>query len=89
VSKGIVTAYTAEDSADAITAMSVIAQQFAGHGARLANFTKRLEVYNRRRLELESDSRAPEGITAFLTKTAVGIALAAAVQGVPPWPVAC
>jgi tetratricopeptide (TPR) repeat protein len=83
-SKGAFTAYTAEDSADAITAMSAIAEQFAGHGVRLTNFTKRLEVYNRRRLELESDNRAPKGVTSFLTKTALGIALTAAVQGVPP-----
>lgn len=58
--------------------MTVIAQEFSRCGVRLGEFEKRAAAYQERRHELESDPHAPDGIAAFLTKTAVTIGLAAA-----------
>ena len=58
--------------------MTVIAEQFSRRGVRLGEFEKRAAAYRERRHELESDPQAPEGIAAFITKTAVTIGLAAA-----------
>ena len=58
--------------------MTVMAEQFSRAGAPLGEFEKRAAAYRERRQELESDPHAPEGVAAFLTKTAVTIGLAAA-----------
>jgi tetratricopeptide (TPR) repeat protein len=58
--------------------MTVIAGEFSRGGARLAEFEKLAAAYRKRRHELESDPQAPDGVAAFLTKTAVTIGLAAA-----------
>jgi tetratricopeptide (TPR) repeat protein len=76
--RGCLTAYVDETAEDVISAMTVMADEFRRAGARLAEFDKRVAAYQERRHELESDKNAPDGIAAFLTKTAVIIGLAAA-----------
>ena len=63
---------------DVISAMSVIADEFSHANARLGEFEKRLAAYRRHRHALESDSQAPEGVAALVTKTAVAIGISAA-----------
>jgi len=75
---GILVAYIDEAAADPLAAMSAIADEFARADYRLTEFEKRADAYRQRRYELESDPNAPEGLSAFLTKTAVLVALAAA-----------
>jgi hypothetical protein len=74
----VLTAYTDEAAADPLSAMAAIAEEFARADNRLTEFEKRADAYKQRRYELESDPHAPEGLSAFLTKTAVLVALAAA-----------
>ena len=72
------TAYIDETVDDATSAMTVIAEEFSRGGARLGDFEKRAAAYRERRHELEADPHAPDGVAAFLTKTAVTIGLAVA-----------
>ena len=51
---------------------------FSRAGGKLGDFEKRAADYRQRRHELESDPHAPDGVAAFLTRTAVTIGLAAA-----------
>jgi tetratricopeptide (TPR) repeat protein len=76
--QGCLTAYVDETADDVISAMTVMADEFRRAGARLGEFEKRVAAYQERRHELESDQNAPDGVAAFLTKTAVLIGLAAA-----------
>src|ERR1039457_4912234 len=75
---GALTAYMNETVEDVASAMSAVAQEFSRSGAKLGDFEKREIEYQQRRHELESDPHAPDGVAAFLTKTAVTIGLAAA-----------
>jgi hypothetical protein len=75
---GAIVAYVDETVEDVTSAMTVIAGQFGRNGARFSEFEKRVNEYRQRRHELESDPQAPDGIAAFITKTAVTIGLAAA-----------
>ena len=79
---GALAAYVDETAEDVTAAMAIIAEQFSRRGARLSEFDKRAAEYRQRRHELESDQHAPDGVAAFITKTAVTIGLAAA-RGVP------
>jgi len=74
---GSITAYIDETVDDVTSAMAVIAEEFSRSGARLGGFEKRAAAYRKRRHELEADPRAPDGVAAFVTKTAVMISLAA------------
>ncbi|MDQ2810688.1 MAG: ATP-binding protein [Actinomycetota bacterium] len=65
-------------SDDVISAMSVIADEFSQNRARLGEFEKRLAAYRKHRHTLESDSQAPEGVAALVTRTAVAIGISAA-----------
>jgi tetratricopeptide (TPR) repeat protein len=76
-SDGSLAAYVDETVEDANSAMIVIAEQFRRAGSPLSEFDKRAAEYQQRRHELESDQHAPEGLAAFITKTAVTIGLAA------------
>lgn len=58
--------------------MTVIARDLAAAGARFGEFEKRAAAYQQRWHELESDPQAPDGVAAFLTRTAVTIGLHAA-----------
>ncbi len=78
IDNGALTAYIDETVDDVTSAMTAIAEEFRRCGARLGEFEKRAAAYRERRHELESDPHAPEGVAAFLTKTAVTIGLAAA-----------
>ena len=75
---GALTAYVNETVEDVASAMSTVAREFSRRGVKLGDFEKRAIEYQQRRRELESDPHAPDGIAAFLTKTAVTIGLAAA-----------
>jgi tetratricopeptide (TPR) repeat protein/predicted ATPase len=75
---GAVTAYADETAEDVAAVMSVVAAELGRGGSRLGEFDKRLAEYQQRRHELESDPNAPDGIAAFLTRTAVTVGLAAA-----------
>jgi hypothetical protein len=75
---GVLTAYIDEPLDSVISTMNAVAEQFSRSGARLSEFEKRAAAYQQWRHELESDPQAPEGIAAFLTKTAVIVGLAAA-----------
>jgi len=63
---------------DAISAMSVIADEFSQNRARLSEFQKRLAAYHKHRHTLESDPQAPDGVAALVTKAAVAIGISAA-----------
>jgi hypothetical protein len=78
IDHGGLTAYIDETVDDAISAMTAISEEFSRGGVRLGEFEKRAAAYRERRRELESDPNAPDGVAAFLTKTAVTIGLAAA-----------
>ena len=65
-----------------LSAMSALARGRSSDGDRLEEFSKRARVYMQRRHELASDPHAPDGVAAFLTRTAVVIGLHAA-RGVP------
>jgi tetratricopeptide (TPR) repeat protein len=78
IDNGSLTAYIDETVDDATSAMTVMAEEFSRGGVRLGEFEKRAAAYRERRHELEADPQAPEGVAAFLTKTAVTIGLAAA-----------
>jgi hypothetical protein len=75
---GALTAYTDEAVDDLTSAMSAIAEEFGRGGVRFREFEKRVAAYRQRRHELESDPDAPDGVAAFLTKTALTIGLHAA-----------
>jgi len=75
---GALTAYTDESVDDVPDAMNSIAHEFAHGGVQLSGFQKRYAEYEKRRHELESDPQAPEGVGAFLTRTAITIGLHAA-----------
>ena len=77
ISGGALTAYIDETVDDVASAMTVIAEEFHRGGVRLGEFEKRAAEYQQRRHELESDPHTPDGIAAFITKTAVTIGLAA------------
>jgi tetratricopeptide (TPR) repeat protein len=76
------TAYIDETVDDVLSAMSAIARELSRSGARLEEFDKRAAAYLKRRHQLASDPQAPEGVAAFLTRTAVLVGLHAA-RGVP------
>src|SRR5258707_7166287 len=79
IDRGYLAACVDEQRADdVISAMSVIADQFSQNRARLGEFEKRLAAYHKHRHALESDSQAPEGVAALVTKTAVAIGISAA-----------
>lgn len=78
IDNGCLAAYIDETVDDATSAMTGMAEEFSRGGARLGEFEKRAAAYRERRHELEADPHAPEGVAAFLTKTAVTIGLAAA-----------
>jgi tetratricopeptide (TPR) repeat protein len=75
---GALTGYVDETAEDVAAVLTAIAKGFARGGSRLADFEKRADEYRRRRHELESDPQAPDGVAAFLTRTAVTVGLAAA-----------
>ena len=75
---GSLTAYTDDSATDVISVMNAISDQLRRAGIRLAEFDKRAAAYSQRRHELESDPNAPDGIAAFVTKSAVKIGLHAA-----------
>jgi tetratricopeptide (TPR) repeat protein len=75
---GALSAYMNETVEDVASAMSAAAQELSRSGVKLVDFEKRAVEYRQRRHELESDPHAPDGVAAFLTKTAVTIGLAAA-----------
>ena len=74
---GAVTAYVDESVEDVAAALTAIAGGFDQSGSRLGEFNKRAAEYFQRRHELEADPQAPDGVAAFLTRTAVTIGLAA------------
>ena len=78
IDNGGITAYIDETVDDAISAMTAISEEFSRSGVRLSEFDKRAAAYKEYRHELEADPHAPDGVAAFLTKTAVTIGLAAA-----------
>ena len=78
IDNGSLTAYIDETIDDATSAMTVMAEEFSRGGVRLGEFEKRAAAYRERRYELEADPQTPEGVAAFLTRTAVTIGLAAA-----------
>ena len=78
IDNGGITAYIDETVDDAISAMTAISEEFSRSGVRLSEFDKRAAAYKEYRHELEADPHAPNGVAAFLTKTAVTIGLAAA-----------
>lgn len=78
IASGCLTAYIDEAVVDSVSAMSAISEEFGREGIRFDEFEKRSATYRRRRYEIESDANAPDGVAAFLTKTAVTIGLAAA-----------
>jgi tetratricopeptide (TPR) repeat protein len=78
IDNGSLTAYIDQTVDDAISAMTVIAEEFSRDGVRFGEFEKRAAAYRERRHELEADPHAPDGVAAFLTRTAVTIGLAAA-----------
>lgn len=78
IGSGSITAYLDETLGDPVSVMIAIAEAFSRDGIRLEEFEKRVAIYRRRRRELEADPNAPDGVAAFLTKTAVTISLAAA-----------
>jgi tetratricopeptide (TPR) repeat protein len=80
--RAVLTAYIDETVDDVLSAMSTIARQLSQVGVRLGEFDKRAAAYLQRRHELASDPHAPDGVAAFLTRTAVVIGLQAA-GGVP------
>lgn len=80
--RGALTAYIDETVDDVLGAMSAIARQLGRCGARLEEFDKRAATYLSRRHQLVSDPQTPDGVAAFLTRTAVLIGLNAA-RGVP------
>lgn len=75
---GAVTAYIDDAVRDVTSTMIAIGAEFSRAGTVLAEFEKRASAYRARRQELESDPQAPDGIAAFLTKTAVTIGYQAA-----------
>jgi tetratricopeptide (TPR) repeat protein len=75
---GALTAYTDETIDNILAAMGSISDEFARRGVRLSGFEKRYVDYQKRRHEVESDPKAPEGVGAFLSKTAITIGLNAA-----------
>jgi tetratricopeptide (TPR) repeat protein len=77
-SEGALTALVDENAEDVVAVMKRIADEFASVNVRLTEFDKRLVEYRQRRHELESDPNAPDGVAAFVTKTAVTVAFAAA-----------
>src|ERR1017187_10510921 len=79
---GAMTAYTDESVDDATSAMIAMSEEFRRCGVRLRDFEKRAASYRQRIHELESDPNAPDGVAAFLTRTAVTIGLHA-VRDVP------
>jgi AAA ATPase domain len=79
--RGAVHAYV-DEVYDAPEAMAAIAADFRRRGHPLKEFEKRHQLYRQRRRELEVDPDAPEGVSSFLTKTAVRVGLRAA-HGVP------
>lgn len=80
--RGALTAYVDETVEDVLSAMSVIAHGLSPDGTWLGDFNKRAKAYLQRRHELASDPHAPDGVAAFLTRTAVMIGVHAA-RGVP------
>jgi tetratricopeptide (TPR) repeat protein len=80
--RGALTAYLDEAVEDVLSAMSALARGLSPDGDRLEEFGKRARAYMQRRHELASDPHAPDGVAAFLTRTAVVIGLHAA-RGVP------
>jgi hypothetical protein len=74
------TAYIDETVDDVPSAMSAIARELSLAGARFGEFDKRAAAYLQRRNELASDPHAPDGVAAFLTRTAVTIGLQAATS---------
>jgi tetratricopeptide (TPR) repeat protein len=81
-SQGCLTTYVDETIDDAVSAMTVIAEEVGRAGARLSKFEKRAAAYQERRHAMESDPQAPPGVAAFITKAAV-IAGLAAVKEIP------
>ncbi len=80
--RAALTAYINETVDDVLSAMSAIVLELGRSGARLEEFDKRAATYLKRRHQLVSDPHAPDGVAAFLTRTAVLIGLHAA-RGVP------
>ena len=78
IENGSLAAYVDETVDDAVSAMTAIAEEFSRHGVRLSEFEKRAAVYREHRHELEADPHTPDGVAAFLTRTAVTIGFAAA-----------
>lgn len=75
---GALTTYVDETAEDVAAVMAVMAAGLARGGSKLSDFEKRAAQYWQRRRELESDPHAPDGVAAFLTRTAVTVGLAAA-----------
>jgi len=78
--RAALTAYIDETVDDVLSAMSAIARELSRGGARLEEFDRRTATYLKRRHQLVSDPHAPDGVTAFLTRTAVLIGLLAACR---------
>jgi hypothetical protein len=74
---GYVTAYVDEAFYDVLATMEAIVGDLERQGARCKEFREQLNVYRQRRSELDSDPGAPEGLSSFLTQSAVRIGLQA------------
>ena len=75
---GALTAFADESSGDALAVMASVSDQLRRAGAVLTRFDRRAALYQRRRRDLESSRDAPDGLAAFLTRTAVTAGLHAA-----------
>ena len=71
-------AYLDDRIEDLFSAMSMLARGLSPDGDWMEEFSKRADAYLQRRHELASDPHAPDGVAAFLTRTAVIIGLQAA-----------
>jgi CHAT domain-containing protein len=76
--RGAKAAYLDDTVEDLFSAMSMMARGLGPGGDWMREFSKRADAYVQRRHELASDPDAPDGVAAFLTKTAVMIGLQAA-----------
>lgn len=70
---GAATALTDEAETDVPSAMGRIADQLEEQGHPLKAFSERYKVYRQRKQELEADPDAPQGLTAFVTRTVVDV----------------
>ncbi len=73
-------AYVEVADIDPIEAMSRVADQLGSQGKHLRNFTRKLEAYQKKTRELESDPSAPRGLLAGIGRVTARGAIAATRQ---------